>query len=218
MRSKSKSTGYQRKLTWLLERFKEGLKLKIIEDNGHQTGFIEYIPIERSWRAVQGSNYLLIHCLWIVGKSKGKGYGSKLLMECIEDAKRQNKSGVAMVTSTQTWLADKKFFIKHGFESIDYAPPCFELVVKKFDEHHPYPRFNHGWEERAQKYHTGITILKSDQCPYIDQAVNTILEAARERDIHSAVIDIDSAEEAQFAPTAYGVFNVIYHDLCTSIH
>ncbi|WP_199624844.1 GNAT family N-acetyltransferase [Paenibacillus alkalitolerans] len=218
MRSKPKSEGYQSKLTWLLNRFQDGLKLKVLEDNGHPKGFIEYIPIENSWRGVKGSNYLLIHCMWIVGKAKGKGYGSKLLLDCIEDAKLHNKSGVAMVASSQTWLADKDFFIKNGFESVEQAPPCFELIVKKFNDHQVIPKFNHGWEERASKYRDGITILKSDQCPYIHDAVETILEVAAERGINSKVIDIDNSNAAQFAASAYGTFNVIYNGKLLTYH
>ena len=217
MRSKPQSDGYRKKLSWLLERFKEGLKLKIIEDNGRPKGFIEYVPIEYGWRGVQGNDYMLIHCLWVVGKGKGKGYGARLLAACIEDAKKQNKSGVAMVTSSQTWLSDKPFFMKHGFESVDFAPPCFELVAIRFDGK-PYPKLNHGWEERAQTYGNGITVLKSDQCPYIEDAVHTIVEVARERGIPSTVIDLDHAEKAQLAPTAYGVFQVIYNGNVLTYH
>jgi hypothetical protein len=36
-----------------------------------ECSFIEYIPGEQAWRAVHADGYLLIHCLWVVGKSKG---------------------------------------------------------------------------------------------------------------------------------------------------
>lgn len=37
-----------------------------------ERGFIEYLPGEHAWRAVHADGYLFIHCLWVVGKSKGK--------------------------------------------------------------------------------------------------------------------------------------------------
>lgn len=217
MRSKPKSEGYRRKLAWLLKRFDEGLRLKIIEHDGHPMGFIEYIPIEHAWRTVKGENYLFIHCLWIVGKGKGNGYGTILLNECINDARRLNKSGVSIMTSSQTWLADKHFFLKNGFESVDHAPPSFELLVKRFDDN-PIPEFNHGWDERAGKYRDGITILKSDQCPYIHDAVITILKVAKERNLKINIIEIESSESAKYAVSAYGVFSVIYNGKLLTYH
>lgn len=217
MRSKPKSQGYQSKLAWLRERLEEGLKLKILEENGRPKGFIEYIPSESNWRGITGSNYLVIHCLWIVGRGKGNGYGSKLLNLCLDDALAHNKSGVAMVTSADTWLADKAFFIKHGFVSVDQAPPSFELIVKRFNDD-PHPRFNHGWEERSKQYKDGITIIKADQCPYFEEAVNIIIEAANERGIKTNVIQLSDHTEAQNAPSAYGVFNVILNGRLLTYH
>ncbi|GGG15452.1 N-acetyltransferase [Paenibacillus albidus] len=199
------------------ERFQEGLHLKIIEDNGHPKGFIEYIPSEYNWRGICGTNYMVIHCLWIVGKGKGKGYGSSLLNACLNHAKTLNKSGVAMVTSSETWLSDKSFFIKYGFKSVDIAPPCFELIVNSFDNH-SIPHFNHGWEQRAEKYSQGITIIRADQCPYFEEAVNLILEVASEREIPSKVIHIENCKDAQNAPSAYGVFNILLNGELLTYH
>ncbi|PAD69740.1 hypothetical protein CHH83_06860 [Bacillus sp. 7586-K] len=88
MRSKPKNAGYQKKLSWLKERFTEGLSLKIIQEDGKHRGFIEYIPGTHTWRAINAKKYMVIHCFWVVGKSKGKGYGSMLLDECIKEQKR----------------------------------------------------------------------------------------------------------------------------------
>jgi ribosomal protein S18 acetylase RimI-like enzyme len=218
MRSKSKSDGYQRKLNWLKHRFTEGLRLKIVEENGQPKGFIEYVPIEYTWRAVLGSNFMVIHCLWIVGQGKGKGYGSKLLDECIKDSKEQNKSGVAMVTSKGTWLTNKDFFMKYGFQVVDEAPPSFELIVKNFNEC-PSPQFPENWAERTQKYEHGITVLRSDQCPYIDNAVQVIIDTAKELDIKVNVIDINDCKDAQLnSPSAYGVFTVLYNGELLTYH
>ncbi|MEC0240315.1 YoaP domain-containing protein [Paenibacillus dokdonensis] len=217
MRSKPKSRGYQNKLSWLKERLEEGLKLKILEENGYPRGFIEYVPSEYTWRGITGNNYIVIHCLWIVGKGKDKGYGTKLLHSCLDDAMLKNKSGVAMVTSSETWLAEKSFFMKHGFESIDQAPPSFELIVKRFNND-PVPQFNHGWEERSKQYKDGITIIRANQCPYFEEAVKTIVEVANERGIKTNIILLENHKEAQNAPSAYGVFNVIFNGSFLTYH
>ncbi len=124
--SKRKSEGFQRKLNWLKARFAEGMKIKMLELP--ERGFIEYIPDEYAWRAVNASGYLFIHCLWVVGKSKGKGYAGVLLNECINDAKQAGMKGVAIVTSERVWLVGKEILRKHGFESVDEIDP-FNLMV-----------------------------------------------------------------------------------------
>ena len=100
--SKRKSEGYQRKLNWLKMRFAESLKIKMLGQG--ERGFIEYIPGEYAWRAVNAKGYMFIHCLWVVGKSKAKGYAGLLLNECLNDAKRSKMKGVAMITSKRNWL------------------------------------------------------------------------------------------------------------------
>ena len=73
--SKKKSLGYQRKLKWLEKRFAEGMRIKLLELPDR--GFVEYIPGEFAWRAVDAKGYMFIHCLWVVGKSKGQGYATE---------------------------------------------------------------------------------------------------------------------------------------------
>jgi len=89
--SKRKSAGYRRKLRWLEARFAEGLRIRMLDLSQGGRGFIEYIPGEYAWRPVEAAGYLFIHCLWIVGKSKGKGFAKLLLDECIADARRQGR-------------------------------------------------------------------------------------------------------------------------------
>lgn len=222
MRSQPDADGYRRKLHWLKRRFAEGLKIKIVEDGGHQ-GFIEYAPIEHAWRAVLGENYMVIHCLWIDEHGIGKGYGSRLLDACIRDAKAQNKSGVAVVTSSggdtglEPWLAGKDFFMKHGFELADQAPPSFELMVKRFDDR-PVPRFPGDWAERTSKYGKGLIVIRSDQCPFFDQAVQLIAETADELGLDLHVVDLADSRDARNAPAAFGTFAILYDGKLLSHH
>jgi GNAT superfamily N-acetyltransferase len=141
--SKKKSEGYQRKLRWLKDRFAEGLRLKMLPLP--ERGFIEYIPGEHAWRSVYADGYLLIHCLWVVGKSKGQGFAAKLLEACLTDAKQMKLKGVALITSEHVWLTGRRLFTKNGFECVDTAPPSFSLMVKKFGRHSS-PRFTGDWE------------------------------------------------------------------------
>jgi len=106
--SKRKELGYKQKHEWLEARFAEGMKIKILhEHGGRDVAFIEYIPGGYAWRAVNAPGYMVIHCLWVVGKGKGKGYGNRLIKECLDDARAQKMRGVVMVTSDRVWLAGK---------------------------------------------------------------------------------------------------------------
>lgn len=132
--SKRKAPGYAQKREWLAARFAEGLKLHMVHEVGGRTvGFIEYIPGEFAWRAVYAPDYLVIHCLWVVGQGKGKGYGAQLLQLCLDDARVQNKHGVVMLASDGVWLAKKDIFLKHGFAEVGQAPPPFRLLAQRFD-------------------------------------------------------------------------------------
>jgi len=223
-KSRKEGTGYQNKVKWIKDRFKEGLRLKLLLINEGSKrgftsrGFIEYIPGEYAWRGIDAKDYMVIHCIWVIGRWKEKGYGTHLLNACVEDARKQKKAGVAMVTSSGSGLADKKLFLKNGFESVDSAPPSFELLVKTFGDV-PLPVFPKNWDERLSKYGSGLTIIHSHQCPYLDDGVAIVLEATKEKGIETKVIELKNSEEVQnLAPSAYGVFNIVYNEKLLSYH
>ncbi|MBN1425683.1 GNAT family N-acetyltransferase [Candidatus Fermentibacteria bacterium] len=205
--SKKKSEGYGRKLRWLKARFAEGMRIKLL--TLPERGFIEYVPGEHAWRAVHADGYLFIHCLWVVGKSKGKGLGAALLEGCITEAKKSNARGVAMVTSEGVWLAGRRLLDQHGFECVDTAPPSFSLIVKKFGRH-PSPTFAGGWEDKARSCGPGLTVIRSDQCPYIPDATGHAVAAAGTAGMQCRVVELESREELlRLSPTPYGVFGLV---------
>jgi GNAT superfamily N-acetyltransferase len=217
-KSKPKSEGYRQKLDWLRPRFSEGLRIQILFEDGRSVGFIEYMPGESTWRAVHAPGYLLVHCLWVVGRAKKKGYGSRLLERCVEDARRMRKHGVAMVTSSRNWLAGSKLLLKNGFEVVDHAPPTFELLVKKLGEF-PSPAFPGDWDERLSRCGPGLTIVRSSQCPYVEAAVQAAVKAADDLGIGARVIELGSGQEARdLAPSAYGTYNVVYDGKLLTYH
>jgi L-amino acid N-acyltransferase YncA len=210
--SKPKTPGYQQKLTWLRERFGEGMRMRILhETGGRDVAFIEYIPGEYAWRAVQAPGYLVIHCLWVVGKGKGKGYGTRLVQDCITEARTQGKHGVVMLSSDGTWLASKDLFLKNGFIQVDQAPPSFQLLVHPFDDA-PLPSLPQDWENRQAVFGDGLTVVRSAQCPYIENATHDLLGSAETYGIPARVVELRSAAEVQqHAPCAYGVFSIIFN-------
>ncbi len=214
--SKKKSIGYQRKLAWLKDRFAEGLRIKILELPDR--GFIEYIPGEYAWRAVNAKGYMFIHCLWVVGKSKGKGFATALLNECVRDAKKAKMKGVAMMTSERNWLVSKHLLEKQGFECVDQAQPSFSLMVKRFGRAKP-PSFINNQAAIQRRFGTGLTVVRSDQCPYIEDATTTVLDVAKRANIKNRVVDLESADQVrQLSPSPYGVFGIVLDGQLMSYH
>lgn len=216
LQSRRKSEGYRRKLHWLEARFAEGMRLKMLGGEGR--GFVEYLPGEHAWRAVEAAGYMVIHCIWVVGRCKGNGGGRQLLEACIADAREAGMNGVAMVTSEQTWLVGADFLLAHGFEAVDTAPPAFTLLVKRFGNAPP-PRFSGGWADKAARFGSGLTVVRTDQCPYIEDATNVLLDCAAERGMERRTVELTGAGEIRrTAPSAFGVFNVVLDGELLSYH
>ncbi len=222
--SKKKTEGYKRKLAWTKQRFKEGLHIKLLLVNegprkGHRKrGFIEYMPSEYAWRGIKAENYMVIHCMWIVGKNRGHGYGTKLLEECMKDAKNENMNGIAVATSTKTWLPHAQLFKKHGFQKTDTFAPDFELYAKRFKENAPLPTFSKVSNEAFSKYANGITILKSDQCPYNTSNAAAITRTCKEQGITVKTEKISNCVQAQNNVHPYGTFSILFDKRVLSYH
>jgi N-acetylglutamate synthase-like GNAT family acetyltransferase len=210
-KSKPKTPGYANKLAWLRQRFQEGMQLKIVYEAERSVGFIEYIPGEYAWRAVYAPEYMVIHCLWVVGKAKGKGYGARLLELCLEDARQQGKRGVVMISSRGNWLAHEKIFLQHGFTAVDTAPPSFQLLVANFVGG-SLPAFPTDWEARQAAYGQGATIVYADQCPYMPDAMAGAVAAFEQRGVPTRTVKLEDAEAVQQrSPSPYGVFSIVYN-------
>ncbi len=210
-KSKPKAEGYRQKLSWLEQRFTEGLQIKMIHEDGRSVGFIEYTPGEFAWRPVQATDYLVIHCLWVVGRAKKKGYGTQLLQACLKDAQETGKRGVAALTKKGGHLVGKKILLNQGFEVIDQAPPAFGLLARKLEDA-PDPSLPQDWGERQAYYGKGLTVVYANQCPYFHDAVEKALTAAADMGIQQRrAVELQSAQEVQErAPSPYGTFGIVY--------
>jgi ribosomal protein S18 acetylase RimI-like enzyme len=176
------------KKNWMKERFSDGLVFKRLDDRGKI--FIEYMPIEKVWKPILGENYMVINCLWVSGKFKGKGISTELLNECINDAKKQKMDGIAVVSSTKVkpFLTDKKYYEYHGFEVVDSAPPYFELLVLKFNKN-----------------------AKNPECPFMEEHVNLLSNICKNKKIPCEVIHLKDYKEAQTKGSPFGTLGIYYN-------
>lgn len=202
--------GYRLKRELIKSRLSEGFKFKKFNIRGKV--FIEYVPAENAWSPIDAPGYMFIHCFWVSGRYKGHGFGTKLLDECINDAERNDKNGIVVVTSRKAmpFLTDKGFFIKKGFEGCDTAPRYFELLVKKLKEA-PLPKFRDEAKKAAVENKNGLTFIYSDLCPFTDYWVDKMIEFANDLGIPSEKIKITTKEETQNMPSASALFSVFYN-------
>ncbi len=217
-KSKMKTVGNQRKLAWAQRGFDDGLGIEILYEDGRSVGFVEYAPGEHAWRAVQAPGYLVIHCIWVVGRAKGKGHGTRLLDRVETAARHHGAAGVAMVTSDRVWLADRSLLDAHGYECVDEAPPSFQLMVKRFGDA-PLPAFPKDWDARAAAFGEGLTVVTTDQCPYLDDAEQAIVAGAAAMGMPTTIVRLESAADVQHrSPSAYGIFGVVLDGTLLSYH
>jgi hypothetical protein len=207
-----KNEGYQRKIDWLKQHYKKGMKYKILfSEDDRAIGGIEYLPGEFAWRPVEAKGFMFIHCIYIMPrKFKAKGYGLDLVNECINEAKGQNLNGVAVVTRKGSFMQGNEIFIKTGFEIVDKAEPDFELLINKFNKNTPDPKFKEFPENLLKKYSKGLYIITSDQCPYAIKSVTDITKIVEEKyKIKTNIIELQNYKEAQDTPCAFGCFCII---------
>lgn len=202
-----KNPGYAKKLSWFLQEYPKGLRLKILQDEaGRQLGFIEYTPAEQAWRPVSAPNHLFIHCMFIYkNEDKRKGNASLLIEDCIEDARQQGKAGVAVITSDGPWIAGKGIFLKNGFGQVDERRG-FELLRYPLAPG-PAPSLP-DWEARQEQYE-GWQLLYANQCPWHQKCAEELLGHALETEIPLEVTEISSSAAARKGPSAFGAFALL---------
>jgi GNAT superfamily N-acetyltransferase len=201
----------QTKKDWMKKRFDEGLVFKRLDDRGKI--FIEYMPIEKAWKPVSGENYMVINCLWVSGKFKGNGISTRLLNECVEDARAQGMNGIAVVSSSKVkaFLTDKRFYLHHGFEVVDTAPPYFELLVLKFDKNAATPGFTDNAKKATHSNKQGFSFVYSNQCPFMEEYVGLLAAVSRGHNIPFKIEKLESCQDAQQSMSPFGTLGIYYN-------
>jgi len=213
--------GRRQKTCWLKTNFKRGAKAKVLLDaNGRQCGYIEYLPGEFAWRGVDAAGYLFIQCVFTYRRQyQHRGLARAMVEACVEEAREAGSNGVAALTREGPWLAGPALFLSCGFESVASAPPDYQLLVRKLRPSAPDPAIKGDWDKKLKPYAKGLTIVRSTQCPHIAKFADEIMEAAeKEYGLTPRVVEIASCRQAQQAPTPYAVFAVIYNGRVLADH
>jgi hypothetical protein len=213
--------GHRCKREWLAEQLDTGLRARVLfSDDDHQCGYIEYVPGEQAWRAVDAAGYMFVHCIWtFYRKYQRQGNAAGLLQSCIDEAKKAKMRGVAVLARKGPWLASSDLFLKCGFEVCETATPDYELLVKKFKARGPAPRILPIPAGQFQEYGPGLTIIRADQCPHTVKFAREIADVAKsEFGLEARQMVLGSHHEAQNAPTPYAVFSIVYNGTLLSDH
>lgn len=201
----------QSKKEWMKKRFDEGLVFKRYDERGKI--FIEYMPIETVWKPIRGKNFMVINCLWVSGRFKGKGIAVELLNECIKTAKIKKMDGITVISSTKVkpFLTDKKFYLKHGFKVVDSVSPYFELLVLKFNEGAENPMFTSNVKNNNYSNRKGFTFIYSNQCPFMEEYVELFAEISKKNKITFNKKKLKTYEEAQKIGSPFGTLGIYYN-------
>ena len=213
--------GSQQKRCWLQANAQFGLRAKmLLAADGQPSGYIEYLPGEFAWRGVDAGGYMFIHCVWVfLRRHQREGWGSLMVEACLDDARKAGMRGAAVMVRDGPWLADRRLFLASGFESVDTAPPDYQLLVRKFDNGAVNPAFKKDWDRKLGRYSRGLTIIRSSQCPHIAKFAADIAETAEnEYHMRPMVVDLESWNDAQNAPTPYAIFSLIYNGRLLADH
>lgn len=207
IRSKNPHPGVEAKRQWLAERLKDGHVFRKLNEKA--TVFIEYAPLETAWAPVLGDNYYYLYCLWVTGSCKGKGYGRALMEYCLEDARKNGRSGVCMLGSQKqkAWLSDQSFAKKFGFEAVDATENGYELLALSFDGTKPAFTQN---AKREKIEREELTVYYDAQCPYIYQSVGAVKEYCEANGISASFILVDTLQKAKALPCVFNNWAVFY--------
>jgi ribosomal protein S18 acetylase RimI-like enzyme len=212
---KKHQCGVDIKKKWLKDRIAEGHVFRKLDEKVKV--FIEYAPLETAWTPVVGDNYIFIYCLWVSGSFKGKGYGKELLEYCMNDARKQNKSGICVISSTKKkpFLTDKKFMLKYGFETVDTIGDEYELLALSFDGTKPH------FADKAKKQSIeskNLTVYYGLQCPYIPNCIEQIEAYCKSNGVTLNLVRVDTLEKAKSMPCVFNNWAVFYDGKFETVH
>jgi len=99
-----------------------------------------------------------------------------------------------------------QIFLKNGYHTVAESGKE-QLMAKQFKDG-PLPSIN-DWQSELEK-HKDLTIVYSKQCPWVARFMEEVKPFLDEYKLKPRIVEINTPEEAQKAPSLYSVFNLIY--------
>lgn len=199
------------KKAWMRERIAEGLVFLKLEVRGKV--FIEYIPAEYAWCPIEADDYMFINCLWVSGQYKGKGYGSRLLEQCIADSREKGKKGLVVISSPKKlpFLSDPKFLKQKGFLKADEAKPHFELLYLPFyDEGQAdIPKFRETAKSGTTK-DEGWVLYYTNQCPHTEKYAPVLADCLKKHGEELKIVKFETRESILESPSPFTTYALFY--------
>ncbi len=199
--------GVNEKKAFLTRGFARGLTFRKLDARGKV--FVEYAPAEAAFRPVHAPGFLVIHCLWVSGRFKGRGLAKALLQSCLDDL--GTKNGVVAVAGKKIWLTNTEFFLHHGFEVVETTKSGFDLVCYQREPSVPAPRFQAAARAGVVPQTDGVHLQYVHQCPLVPHAVKEMSAAARDLGLQVSTEALDTPEKAQRAASPFGTFGAFLH-------
>lgn len=204
--------GYELKKKWLKQEFDNGYVFRRLDARAKV--FIEYVPAEKAWIAVDAPNFLMINCLWVSGQYKCQGHAKVLLQSAIDDAKAQGKSGLVTVVGTKKFhfMSDTKWLLGQGFKTVEVLTNGFSLLALTLDNAASTPSFKACVKNGECDEKEGLVAYYTNRCPFTDYYVNSsLLVLAQENNIPLKIIKLETMQQAQKAPTPATIFSIFHN-------
>lgn len=212
---KKHQDGVLNKKNWISTQIPIGHTFTKLDAKGKV--FIEYTDLEKAWVSIEGSNYYYIHCLWVSGSFKKKGYGTNLIESTIKKAKENNKNGICIISSKKKkpFLSDYKFLNKFNFEVVDQIDDYLLMALSfKGDT----PKFSQSAKSNTIFDEKGVRIYYSPQCPYSINCINQVKSFCQANDINLKLIKVNSLDQAKKLPSVFNNWATFVDGKFVSIH
>jgi hypothetical protein len=110
---------YRKRREYLEAAIPKGFHKKLLILNEEIVGQIEYAPTETSGYPIMGDNIIVMNCIWVLRKAKGRNLGKQLLADMMKSEKKAvGFATIALENHWSPWLR-KEQMEKLGFRSLD---------------------------------------------------------------------------------------------------
>jgi N-acetylglutamate synthase-like GNAT family acetyltransferase len=110
---------YRKRREYLEAAIPKRFHKKVLIFNGQVVGQIEYAPPEACGYPITGNDIIVMNCIWVLKKAKGRNLGKQLLTDMVKSEKKAfGFATIALENHWSPWF--KKWQIeKLGFKSLD---------------------------------------------------------------------------------------------------